>query len=437
MRSIQARLASGLVFSLIVLLIIQWVIVGRSIANLSEHYIASRLVHTSDLLIAAININPAGMPKVDESRIDPIFTKPFSGYYYTIKSGKHLFRSRSLWDETLPQSGANGSSITYTTGPQGQHLLVVASEYTKQQHNFQVTIAEDITAISADMRSLSVKHAIVSAVILLILITVQYLVVRRSLTPLGRISKDLQKLEHGVIQSLDENVPREIYSLVREINLRVAAFQQRLQRSRRATGNLAHTLKRPLTLLNQLCDSTDAALNSEIRQTIRAYTEEIRQIIDRELKRARLAGSAVGSGQTNVRVELKTLIDLLQVMYREKSLDLELAITPDCNIGMDREDFHELLGNILDNACKWAKHHVLISYKCDESKILITIEDDGPGIPSQQLSSILQRGTRLDEQTAGHGLGLSIVKDVVEQYQGAIELSGSKKLGGLKVDIQL
>jgi len=394
-------------------------------------------VHTSDLLIAAIVINQSGELYVDESRIDPIFTKPFSGYYYTIKSEKHLSRSRSLWDETLPQPGASGSSILYVNGPQGQHLLVFASKYTKQQHKFQVTVAEDITVISADMRSLSLKHALVSAIILQILITVQYMVIRRSLLPLGRISEDLKKLEHGIIQSLDENVPREIYSLVREINLRVTAFQQRLQRSRRATGNLAHALKRPLTLLNQLCDSSGLSINSEVRQNIREYTLEIRQIIDRELRRARLAGSVAGAGQTDVGAELKTLVEWLQVMYREKSLDISVGTSLDCKLGMDREDFNELLGNILDNACKWSKQKVTVSYHCKDGKFIIAVDDDGPGIPRSLTETILKRGTRLDEQTSGHGLGLDIVKEIVDQYQGILVLEKSELLGGLKVEIQI
>jgi len=436
MHSIQTRLAAGLLLSLIVLLLAQWLIVANSIEYLSEQYITSSIIHNSDLLVATINIDKSGKSVLDESRIDPVYSKPFSGFYYTIKINDQLFRSRSLWDESLPVTTISTGSAhtTRTSGPQGQELLLVTTAYSKQQNNIQITVAEDITDITQDIHSLLFRHGMTSLAILILLISLQTIIVRNSLRPLDKTRKDLIKLENGLIQSLDENVPREIFNLVHEINLRIDAFRQRLERSRRATGNLAHALKRPLTLLSQLSQDPDLKNNANTAKALQQYTAEIKQIIDRELKRARLAGTVIGTQQTDLEREVKALIKTLQAMYREKELNIDLATPVNCTSGMDREDLHEMLGNILDNACKWASHHIQINISCD-NKLVIKVDDDGPGIPAKQSENILNRGTRLDEQVTGHGLGLAIVKDIIEEYQGTIVMTQSEQLGGLCTEI--
>lgn len=436
--SIQTRLVSGLLISLIVLLLIQWLLVERSIEDLSAQYVAARLVHSSDLLVSAVSIN-GDTVAIDESRIDPVYTKPFSGYYYKIKIRQREYRSRSLWDESLPLPDLKAGKFKTRriAGPDQQQLLLVSRAYTKQKTKILVAVAEDITDINRDIKALLKLHAVASLIVLLLLVFLQVLIIRKSLLPLDKTRRDLDKLESGSIEKLDENVPKEIHELVHEINVRIQAFQQRLLRSRRATGNLAHALKRPLTLLSQIAQN-DQAINDADKQNMQQYIDDINHLIDRELSRARLAGTGIG-GRNELCSETLALIKTLKVMYDEKGLRIRLKDCDSCYYSIDREDFHELLGNLLDNACKWASGEILVSLHIQpgEELLQITVEDDGPGIDAGKMQQIMKRGTRLDEQTAGHGLGMSIVKDIVDQYHGSINLQRSKALHGLRVTVVL
>jgi signal transduction histidine kinase len=222
----------------------------------------------------------------------------------------------------------------------------------------------------------------------------------------------------------------EIVALVKELNMRIKAVQQRLQRSRRATGNLAHALKTPLTLMLQLSEHGYLEKNPELQQALQTQISTIRNLIERELKRARVAGTAAGAKQAKLKPELQALVKSLEAMYHGKVLEINYEVPEHCLTIMEREDLHELLGNVLDNACKWANKKIQIAIDCGAG-LHIRVEDDGVGVPQEKLDAMLIRGQRLDEQKEGHGLGLSIVKDIVDQYQGSITMSRSQTLGGL------
>lgn len=438
MRSIQSRLATSLLLSLIILMAVQWIIVASSIRHLSDQYIVSRLIHTCDMLAASVKLQGGQAATLDTSRIDPIYSQPFSGHYYKVTIANTSVRSRSLWDETLPalQPAVGTPVVDHASGPQDQKLLLLGAAYDKQGEIIRVTVGEDISELEQDITTLLYRYSAVSLAILAILIALQVGLVRRNLRPLERIRHNLEKLESGIIDALDENVPSELLPLVREINLRIKAVQQRLQRSRNTSGNLAHALKAPLTLLKQLANDETIQQHANLRDSLLQHTSTIQQIVDRELKRARVAGSAVGGKQTQLLPEVSALIQLLGAMYRDKNITLHHEVPTHCNTTMDREDLHELLGNILDNACKWARSEVSLSIQCRQG-LTIIVEDDGPGIPETERVTILSRGQRLDEHTDGHGLGLAIVNDVILQYGGTIELSQSENLGGLMIAIRI
>ncbi|HEY5602967.1 MAG TPA: ATP-binding protein [Gammaproteobacteria bacterium] len=438
MRSIQTRLAAGLLLSLILLLFVQWLVIAASIRQLSEQYIVARMIHASDLLVAGVAIQDDGKPNLNTARIDPIYSQPFSGYYYTVSAGNEMLRSRSLWDESLPAvtTEPGSTEVTRMKGPHSQLLLVLGSAYQKQQQLIRVVVAEDISVIESDIDQLLFQHAGLSLIVLAILISLQVYLVRRNLRPLEKIRRDLDKLETGQIDALDENVPVEIVALVRELNTRIKAVQQRLQRSRRATGNLAHALKTPLTLLLQLSEHAYLQTNQELQQALQTQISSIKNLIERELKRARVAGTSVGTKQVKLKPEIQALVKSLEAMYREKGVDIHYEVAEHCLTIMEREDLHEMLGNILDNACKWATKKIHITISCDAG-LHISVEDDGEGIPQEKLDAMLIRGQRLDEQKAGYGLGLSIVKDIVDQYQGSIHMSPSQTLGGLMTVIYI
>ena len=207
---------------------------------------------------------------------------------------------------------------------------------------------------------------------------------------------------------------------------------QRLERSRNALGNLAHALKGPLNLLTQYFDTADSAEQEQAA----LQTERIRQLMQRELKRARLAGRNLSAARFNAGEELPDLIAVLQQVYRERTVSVDYQLDPELEPFGDREDMLELLGNLLDNGCKWASSRVICRIE-GESEICIQVEDDGAGLLDQEIQDLTKRGTRLDETVEGHGLGLAIVGDIVKLYGGTIQFSRSESLGGLKVIILL
>ena len=199
-------------------------------------------------------------------------------------------------------------------------------------------------------------------------------------------------------------------------------------------GNLAHSLKGPLNLLLRAAESPQ--IGSSEKSTIADNAEHIRRLIESELKRARLAGRGTVGQLFNVDSEIPALIGLLKQVYSEKDVDVRYNIGPEVELVHDRQDMLELIGNLLDNAVKWCNGVVMVNMRY-ASGILIEVEDDGPGCSPEELARLTGRGVRLDESVAGHGLGLSIVKDIVDTYEGRLTLSASARLGGLKATVHL
>ena len=434
--SLLGRLGIGLTISLVVLFVVQWWLVSVIVKKVSEDYIISRLVHDADALLIALTVLPDGHLELDSKRIDAIYHQPFSGHYFQISSGSQLIRSRSLWDQTLkPPRNLDGT--LHFIGPQAQPLLAMRYKYTKHKTPIELVIAEDLTPLHQGMGYFEMRYAAVSLLLLFIIMSVQVWVVRRSLKPLDQVREDIKHLETGdATQVCEKGVPREIQPLVLEFNRLLDVMQQRLSRSRTALGNLAHSLKTPLTVLSRLTDSEELEGCAKTRAQLDQQTTKIRQLLDYQLKRARLAGSSAPGWQFRLNEELQPLADTLQHMYADKHLSIELNIPDDKVFSGDREDLLELFGNLLDNACKWAKHRVLLSVNASAGLVFV-IEDDGPGCPAEKCHELLRRGKRLDESSLGHGLGLAIVKDIVEQYQGTIHLGKSPLLGGFQVSVAL
>ncbi len=435
MGSLQKRLDVGLVISLVLFFVFQWVIVSGFVRSLTEEQAASRLKEDSEGLLIALHFpEPTSKPTLNPDRIDPIYKRPFSGRYFQIETSGNVLRSRSLWDQSLSLSplAVGKTQKSHVSGPQGQNLLLVLSAYQKQHHTISIAVTEDLSAIETEITTFQIRYALLSLAILVVLIFIQRRIVRGGLAPLERGRRDMTTLEKGEIERLSEAVPSEIKPFVKEINRLIEGMQQRLQRSRNATGNLAHALKAPLTLLIQLADRAEIKKFPEFQQELSEQTALLRRLLDRELKRARLAGSE-GRGQgLHIEEEVQPLFEALKKIYREKELEMAYEIPEGLTLPFDREDLLELLGNLLDNACKWASHRVRFSVESGDT-LLFCIEDDGPGVAPAALKGLSLRGQRLDESIDGHGLGLAIAWDIVTQYQGRIDFGKSERLGGFQV----
>ena len=246
----------------------------------------------------------------------------------------------------------------------------------------------------------------------------------------------MKKLERGEVVALTEAVPLELTPLVKKFNELLRLMDQRLVRSRNALGNLAHALKTPLALLTQQLESPELDnAPAGIREEMETQVERIRALMDRELKRARLAGSGGTGHHFEPEQEFPFLIELLERMYSSRKLKVQSNLAKGLVIEADREDMLELLGNLLENAFKWANRRIEVSSVLHEDNMELVVEDDGPGCSDEQIEELTRRGVRLDEQKEGHGLGLTIAKDIASLYGAQLRLGRSEKLGGFRAGI--
>ncbi len=439
MRSIQARLIAGLVPVLVILFLVQWAMVSYAIRHLTEdEFLLTRLQHDADSLLAALAVSEDGSFSVPSDRVAAVYQQPFSGYYFHIEvAGKDL-HSRSLWDEDLPlQPVAPGHSETqFITGPMDQPLMVYVAGFRKQGQDVIIAVAQDIADLESDILELQLAYGGISLIALLLLSGMQVATIRRGLRPAEKARQQLRAMEAGEINQLNTEVPHEIKPLVEEINRLLVLQSQRLQRSRNALGNLAHGLKAPLAVMSQLLADERLAAYDDLRHELREQLETMRQLTERELKRARLASAGLPGRRFQPREDTQSLLRMFENIYQEKKLAYHLRVEGGSSCALEREDMLELLGNLVDNASKWAKASVMVTiHAADE--VLIRVEDDGPGVGEQAIERLAQRGVRIDESRSGHGLGLAIVSDTVQDYGGRIEFGRSGKLGGFSVAVWL
>lgn len=441
MHSLQSKLGVGLLLSLVTAFIVISTFVNISIRYLTEDYIYSRIAHDTETLLAAV-VKDSEKFEVDTSSIGAVYHQPFSGHYFEIIHDEQIIRSRSLWDQTLNYADVQTNQENeqafrlFQEGPQQQALLVLVSHFIKQGRNISIIVAEDFTPIEDAIHRFQLNFIVGAAVILMALLTLQVWLMRKGLRPLSQLETDLKSLELGDIRNLKTSVPSELKPLVREINQLHTALQSRLIRHRSALSDLAHSLKKPLTVIQQLSKDPRLEAYPDIQNILQRQAETTQLLTKRILNRARLAGKVQAERSFNFDEDLTGLLDTLGMMYRDKSIEVTADISPRLHCRFDREDMLELLGNLLDNAFKWATHQVHLKISQD-SKLIINIEDDGPGAPENSLQAISQRGVRLDETVEGHGLGLAIVSDIVKHYQGEIHSGKSTKLGGFQIEIRL
>jgi signal transduction histidine kinase len=437
MNSLERRLQVWLAATLLLLMGLLWIVGNQSIRALTEDFVVSRLEHDAESLLAALDFDRGGT-RLRWRRINQIYSQPLSGHYYVILlgDGEPIF-SRSLWDHSLdiPMLAPGESRQLRLLGPDGQQLLLLVKGFRKQGRELTLAVAEDMTLIKERRDRFKRDFGLFALVGILGLLLLQSVVIRRAFKRLQPLRKDILRLEQGETGSLSEDVPSEILPLVREFNSLVQLLAQRLKRSRNALGNLTHALKGPLNILTQYFDGLERGGGPQPEEA-KAQAERIGQLMDRELRRARLAGSGLQSRRFNPRQELPELIGLLKQMYPDKNLDIQWLVAESITPFGDREDMLELLGNLLDNACKWAASEITCEFRGD-AEIEIIVADDGQGISDDELGSLAERGVRLDESIEGHGLGLAIARDIVNLYGGELAFSRSVELGGLQVAVRL
>lgn len=434
MRSIQRRLSLGLAGVLVVV----GLVLAQSSLWLFDHslrrYLQDDLKDETQTLLIALVRGQNGI-QLDERRLDPTFQRPFSGHYFRIDFADQTWRSRSLWDRDLQHPPAPGLQEGLGDGPRGQRLLVYRADYQRFGQAFSISVAQDYTPILESFRRLQWLGLGLGGAALLLILLAQRYTVRAALRPLERVRGQIAQLQQGRRSELDAQVPQELEPLVGQINHLLNHTEDTLKRSRNALGNLGHALKTPLAVLVSLSERDDLRDQPELQATLREQLAQIQQRLERELGRARLAGEALPGAHFDCSAELPGLFSTLGMIHSH-GLKLEWQAEPGLCLPWDREDLLELLGNLLDNACKWADAEVRLTLAKDAEGYRLWVDDDGPGIAPERREEVVGRGSRLDEQVAGHGLGLGIVRDIVDAWGGSLRLDDSP-LGGLRVEVRL
>jgi len=434
LKSIQRSLSLGLIAGLLVitLLLVQtslWLFeagLKRSLENdLREE--------TEGLLIAIVK-GPDGI-KLDTQRLNPRYQRPFSGHYFRIELPDRTWRSRSLWDAVPAWPETSGLAAELLEGPQRQRLLAFSAEYRRDGQPIVISVAQDYTPILDSFARVRLSGLGLVGVALLVFLLLQRYAMTLALRPLERARQQIAQLQQGQRQQLDSQAPVELQPLVAQINHLLTQTEETLQRSRHALGNLGHALKTPLAVLGSLIQREELAAHPQLHAALQEQLGQIQQRISRELTRARLAGDVLPGAHFDCAAELPALLDTLRMIH-QRDIQLRWTAPSDCRLPWDREDMLELLGNLLDNACKWANSEVVLSIERSAAGYRLRVDDDGPGIPAAERAPVLDRGTRLDERAEGHGLGLGIVRDILSAWGGTLSLQDSP-LGGLQVQIEL
>ena len=431
MKSISRQLGG----SLLLVLLVTVTLVGQGAVWLFDKglrdYLSSDLQRESDTLLAALTLGQDGL-YLDASRVAADYQRPFSGRYYIVQTETERWRSRSLWDQRMAQDNAQRSS-ELLPGPAGQQLLVRSDHFTKLGQSIQVSVGMDYQPLLAAFSRARVWLWALGIVAIMLSILIQQGLLRRALRPLHRVRHELAEWQAGERLELSDDVPVELQPLVNEINHLGAQVDQIIQRSRKGVGDLSHGLKTPLAVAESLLAGEPSGISGD---AIKAQLEEIRRQLERALQRSRLAPESHAGKRFDPGQDLPWLIGSLQQIHGQRVQIEHPPMQPGQDWPFEREDMQELLGNLLDNACKWAASTVQLDWTLSPQTLQLRIEDDGPGISAADRQQVLGRGARLDESVAGHGLGLAIVGDLIEVYGGELALLDSE-LGGLTVQVKL
>jgi signal transduction histidine kinase len=272
------------------------------------------------------------------------------------------------------------------------------------------------------------------AVLLLIIGLFQ---ISRGVSPVAALRTRLSSVHLGKTRRMDGEFPSEVQPLVDDLNALLAQRDAQVERAQAKAGDLAHTLKTPLAILLQEAEAAGRAGQPEIADAIRQQVTRMQRQMDYHLAHARAAasGAAVGT-RCEVLPAAEGLVRTLRRLYADRNLSIDIDVPEHLAVRAELADLEEMLGNLLDNACKWAASRVAVRAQASGPSLLITVDDDGRGVEDQLLESVLKRGVRADQTAPGSGFGLAIVRDLAEVYGGAIALSRSP-LGGLRASLTL
>ena len=438
-RSLTKRIITLSIFWIVIALIFTAMLMGRFYrAHIEEHYDSHVFTHVEEL-IAAIETSPEGELILSREPTDPRFHRPDSGWYWEILSGERVaIKSSSLGDQQLDLNGLTldeSHGVQTVSGPQRQKLRaqVAHVSYPHDPGSLTFVATAPEMAITDDVRDFY-AHILTSFLVLGIGLSVAVVMqVFVALKPLKAIQSGISDIKAGKTERLPREFPTDVQPLVDELNFLLDHNETLLKRARNQLGDLAHSVKNPLTVIRNEARS----LSGKQGQLILDQSHAMANSIDHYLSRARIYGKQDAIGyRTSVKTVIDDLTFAVQHIHKDRRIGIELKCVEDKWFRGEAQDLEEMSGNLIDNAFKWAKTKVVVSCESDHQELALSIEDDGPGIAENELKNITRRGKRLDETTPGHGHGLGITEDIANLYGGELKL-GRSKLGGLKATLIL
>ena len=386
---------------------------------------------------------------------DGRFDRPGSGLYAVVDLPSGQWSSLSAQGPVLPEGEMLGGNeeradgplpMTASDGRPGEVYrygigLVDATRGEASEFPYTIWVMEDAGTLPRQVtrfRTALWGNLGIAAAVLLFL---QALVLRWSLLPLRRVIGELTRVQRGQLARMSERHPRELEPLTGSINALVESERENLERQRNTLADLAHSLKTPLAVLRTRLDND--APEAELREELDTQLRRMNDLVGYQLTRAAAGGHKLFAAPVAIEPHAEQIVRGLEKIYAAKGAVCEFDIDPEARFHGEPGDLQELLGNLLENAFKWARSRVLLTVRPGVIEpnrrpgLLLTVDDDGPGIPPEKVAMVLQRGVRGDERVHGHGIGLAIVQDIVRSYRGELEVGKSAELGGARFEVRL
>jgi two-component system, OmpR family, sensor histidine kinase PhoQ len=442
MRSLTARVAVGAGLVLAVFIALSAFALERAFRDSARSSREERLLAQVYLLMAAAEVDAQGQLTLGNGPLDPKLEAPGSGLYAVISDehGRAVWRSHSALNVELPQISPLPPGIPRfdEVAEAGDGLFVqsfgVSWATAGGSYPFTFSVAEDLQPYQEQLniyrRSL---WGWLGAMALLLLVA-QSLILRWGLSPLRHVADELTRLEQGQQEDIAGSYPTEVRRLTDNLNTLLTHERARQKRYRDALADLAHSLKTPLALVRGALSS--ARPEPELGRALEEQVEHMDRIVGYHLQRAAASGRSGLATPVPLRPTVERTLKAVTKVRAEKQIETEVAIDPGIRFRGDEGDLMELLGNVLDNACKWCRGRVRVWATLSQGEIALSVEDDGPGISEADAQRVLERGSRADQTVPGHGIGLAVTRDILDAYGGRILIARSA-LGGASVTLQL
>jgi signal transduction histidine kinase len=458
--SLATRLFVSATVWVVVILLLTGIVLSSVYRQASERAFDRRLNLYLRTLVADVATPDEPLDRQFQSLGEPLFELPLSGWYWQVTrtdGGKAEVRSsRSLWDKKLPkleergiELSSAGIRIGYVDGPEGQTLRMVERPVDLgSDGRYLVMVAGDASEIFEETRAFDYYLGGTFAALSIVLVLTTIFQVRFGLAPLKRISDSIADIRSGRVERLEGEFPVEIAPLARETNALIDANREIVERARTHVGNLAHAIKTPLSVM---VNEASARSGDPFAAKVLEQTGVMREQVAHHLERARIAARLTVIGTvTEVAPVIEALRRTMEKIHRDRDVAIEVEADGAAKFRGERQDIEEMVGNLVDNACKWARTKVFVELTVQQSGtpaarpgdlerttwLRIIVDDDGRGLSTDERARVSRRGQRLDESIPGSGLGLSIVTELAALYGGSLIL-GAAPIGGLRAELLL